>query len=1246
MKNKLFFLVALGGLAASLRGQDIFDPFNYAPGVTLAGQSPFAPLTWVAAGPAGPQQARVQAGVLQWPGLSNSVPNRVNIIAGNGPSSLFIFGTADPADPYLPITGGTIYFSFLLRVTDLTGLGAGNYFAGFTPDQAGGAVAPANVFTRVLLRASGAGYNIGLVKSSAAAADFQWNPRVFNSGETVLIVGDYIFSSENADVSQLWINPDPTTFCSPTPPLYTLQSAAGPDATQLASVVYIQRPTPAQPTALLTDELRISRFWDGVVRPGWDYGDAPPPYRTLYADNGARHTVVPNIYMGSLIDVECDGFPSVLADGDDTNNLDDGDGVTWAPGPWILDSTRNITVTVSVDGKLDAFFDWHRNGDWADAGEHVFSSQPVFAGANALMVTVPPGAVAGPTYARFRFSTAGGLGATGPAPDGETEDYRIQLQAPPLPPDLGVAVLVSPQRVTEGDSFTSTITVSNNGPSSATGVQLTSSLPSGVTVASISNSAGACQVQGSNIVCTVSNLAAQQSFNVQAVFSIDARILDEIEDFEANLRAEVSAAQPDLNLSNNVAVVSMVVASNRDFGDAPSPPYPTCLPNGARHRVQGNYRMGLLIDAEADCQPDDNAFGTADEDGATFAPPPPWAPGTWVTPTVTVARPAAMTAVLDAWLDADGVPGFNPADRIYTAQPLPLIGPNVLPPFQVPPTSPSGGTWARFRMSQAGVAGPGGFGGRGEVEDYPVPIQTGPNDNPVYFAGLLHTPQGGATLNVTSNGLEIANLGSSNGAVRISLGRSQGWSASIRPVPVAAQGLVYSVNIVGLKGGQSNQPLGSLRLERQGSNNVFSADFSSLGASQYATRFYDGTGRLLVSLPPRSFEQPLVLWDCDPGERLECEVVATSGRFSLIFCHCVKIVGPDIDTNVIDRPILCEIAATDPAVAPDAVTSVEISGGTELTLQSEALRQFGLWNHFLGNAKLHPQESGGDLIVAFDTFDNGAAVLEDGLETIVGGTEYIGELPAGNLLRKRVVKAWTDDWGKPWLTSSNGTLRWTATGRIQGSVNSFENLGDLSLLRQERGTELSATFAASLRVTDSSLAVFNGPEHVGTVTLPVGVLGSLSPTVDVSRVVVQVADGALSELLTTRATEEFVPADGSPALSGDRFRITALNPQVTVEGLRSLITRVSGVESIGIKNIFTATPQRPRMTAPRRVGNRFELTFPTEPDVVYDIEKSADLISGSWTPIGTAIGTDGVNTTGFLDDPLGRPIGWYRIRVR
>ena len=52
-----------------------------------------------------------------------------------------------------------------------------------------------------------------------------------------------------------------------------------------------------------------------------------------------------------------------------------------------------MTVTASAPGMLNAWLDFNGDGDWADAGEQIFTGESVVAGANALTFTIPAGAV-------------------------------------------------------------------------------------------------------------------------------------------------------------------------------------------------------------------------------------------------------------------------------------------------------------------------------------------------------------------------------------------------------------------------------------------------------------------------------------------------------------------------------------------------------------------------------------------------------------------------------------------------------------------------------------------------------------------------------------------------------------------------------------------------------------------------------------------------------------------------------------
>ena len=171
--------------------------------------------------------------------------------------------------------------------------------------------------------------------------------------------------------------------------------------------------------------------------PTLDFGDAPDPkYPTLLASNGARHTLS-SLFLGALIDSEANGQPTPGANGDDLAGLADEDGIAFVGMPWTPAGGGAVNCTASGAGFLDAWIDFNQDGDWSDAGEQIFSSQPVSAGLNALAFAVPGGAVAGQSYARFRLSGTGGLSVTGTAPDGEVEDYIVSIRDPLI--DLGDA---------------------------------------------------------------------------------------------------------------------------------------------------------------------------------------------------------------------------------------------------------------------------------------------------------------------------------------------------------------------------------------------------------------------------------------------------------------------------------------------------------------------------------------------------------------------------------------------------------------------------------------------------------------------------------------------------------------------------------------------------------------------------------------------------------------------------------------
>ncbi|NCC51186.1 MAG: hypothetical protein EOM20_08220, partial [Spartobacteria bacterium] len=159
-----------------------------------------------------------------------------------------------------------------------------------------------------------------------------------------------------------------------------------------------------------------------------DFGDAPAPYPVTLAENGARHAAT-GPRLGATRDTETNGTHSAAADAEGSEE----DGVSgWTS---VMVGKAGATVTVNVqnapDGaKLDAWIDWNGDGCWNGAADRIVQGLPVTNGANTVAFDVPSWALSGHTFARFRLSTAGGLGAGGLAADGEVEDYRIAV-APP-----------------------------------------------------------------------------------------------------------------------------------------------------------------------------------------------------------------------------------------------------------------------------------------------------------------------------------------------------------------------------------------------------------------------------------------------------------------------------------------------------------------------------------------------------------------------------------------------------------------------------------------------------------------------------------------------------------------------------------------------------------------------------------------------------------------------------------------------
>ncbi|HXJ57805.1 MAG TPA: immunoglobulin domain-containing protein, partial [Verrucomicrobiae bacterium] len=253
---------------------------------------------------------------------------------------------------------------------------------------------------------------------------------------------------------------------------------------------------------------------------GLDFGDAPEPaYPTLLANNGARHVLLPGVYLGTGVNAEPDGQPDANAAGDNSLASEE-DGVVFQ-GTLYPGQPASVLVVASTNGLLNAWIDFDGVNAWGQAGEQILTNRALVAGTNEVPFLVPPTAMAGTTFARFRFSTVPGLGfggtLGGQIPDGEVEDYAVSI-VPAA--NLALAPSAAAIRVNAGANATLTLAVTNFGPSTATAVVLSNVLSSRSTFVSATASQGSCNHTNDMVLCSLGSLAAGQ----RAVITITARI--------------------------------------------------------------------------------------------------------------------------------------------------------------------------------------------------------------------------------------------------------------------------------------------------------------------------------------------------------------------------------------------------------------------------------------------------------------------------------------------------------------------------------------------------------------------------------------------------------------------------------------------------------------------------------------------------------------------------------------------------
>lgn len=263
--------VCLAAISASaLPDYDVFADATgsggtaYTAGQNLIGQNNGAGRSWVDAQTGvSTGHPLIASGSLSVSGLLPSSGNMVQL-GGTGKAARFGFTSVGS-----PITSGTVYYSFAMRLADLTGINtsAGSFWAGFNNSLGTQAGAPTVVATRVITKAAVGGFNIGTAKNSATTSDWVFHTSTFTTSDTLFIVGSYTINSVSTtdDVSQMWVNPNSSFFGALSAPTADMIATGGNDITanQLASFVVFNRA--GTPGVTYLDELRIGTSWADVT---------------------------------------------------------------------------------------------------------------------------------------------------------------------------------------------------------------------------------------------------------------------------------------------------------------------------------------------------------------------------------------------------------------------------------------------------------------------------------------------------------------------------------------------------------------------------------------------------------------------------------------------------------------------------------------------------------------------------------------------------------------------------------------------------------------------------------------------------------------------------------------------------------------------------------------------------------------------------------------------------------------------
>ena len=190
---------------------------------------------------------------LNYPGLQAATGNRIALASS---------GTEDINKPFTT-SGTTGYFSFLLNVTNTTGLTtAGNYFIGFAAST--GATGVTIFFPRVHIKLGTTPntFQLGILNTSGGTVTISYAPTEYALNTTLFVVAKASSSAVGSSITgSLWINPIPGA-AEPTPVVTNSSGTSNWAATGIQSIFLRQA---AGTGNYEIDEIRAGETWASVT---------------------------------------------------------------------------------------------------------------------------------------------------------------------------------------------------------------------------------------------------------------------------------------------------------------------------------------------------------------------------------------------------------------------------------------------------------------------------------------------------------------------------------------------------------------------------------------------------------------------------------------------------------------------------------------------------------------------------------------------------------------------------------------------------------------------------------------------------------------------------------------------------------------------------------------------------------------------------------------------------------------------